>query len=70
MTLNFMIVVDDAGELKSVSAAELQAAAETLTELLTLSLNEILDKRAIDAGEYEPDDDDLPIQVSINGIVR
>lgn len=68
--MNYMITVDDAGELKSVSAAEVSEHSPLTAEFLDGVLSEILDRRAIAAGEYEPEDDDLPIQVSINGVVR
>lgn len=66
--LNFMIVVDDGGELKSVTAADIDAHCEkglsTLPQLLQQILNEILDDRAIAAGEYDPSDNDTPFTVT------
>lgn len=71
MAFTFMIVVEDAGELKPVSQQELiDWAANTYdgrgrTSLLALelvdALNTILDMRAIEADEYDPSDDDTPI---------
>ena len=75
--LNFMIVVEDAGELKSVSAVELYAWAKArdgaeslLPEVLQVALNAILDQRAIDAGEYDPADNDTPFDVVIGAEVN
>lgn len=63
--MNFMIVVNDAGELKSVSAAEVAEHSPLTAEFLDGVLNEILDRRAIDAGEYDPSDNDTPIVVKV-----
>ena len=62
--MNFMIVVDDAGELKPVSEAELLVEDSALAEALNDALNRILDQRALDAGEYDPGDNSTPIVVS------
>lgn len=61
--LNYMIVVEDAGELKSVSAAELETQEPAFRDLLETHLNTILDNRAIAAGEYDPSENDIPIEV-------
>ena len=70
MTLNFVMIVEDAGELKTVTAAEfleaLQDAVGIRTDVKKLvddSLNTVLDARAIAAGEYDPSDNDTPIVV-------
>ena len=70
--MNFVIVVSDAGEMKTVTSAELDTAVKqtladestkplTLAEKLDLLLNFILDQRAIAAGEYDPSDNDTPM---------
>jgi len=58
--LNYMIVVDDSGELKTVTAKEL-SQWPYLASVLDERLNQILDARAIAAGEYDPSDNDTPI---------
>ena len=63
MSLNFMIVVDDGGELKSVSAAELP---QELQEGIDVELNRVLDARAIATGDYDPSDDDTPFVVGLS----
>lgn len=59
---NFVIVVDDAGEMKTVTSQELDAFANVSADLNDV-LNQILDERAIAAGEYDPSDDDTPVEV-------
>lgn len=59
---NFVIVVDDAGEMKTVTSQELDAFANVSADLNDV-LNQILDERAIAAGEYDPSDDDTPMEV-------
>lgn len=68
--LNFVIVVNDAGELKTVSATDIwnivdkpgapdtAHTGELLDEVLDRVLNYILDQRAIATGTYEPGDDE------------
>jgi hypothetical protein len=76
--MNFVIVVSDAGEMKTVTSAELGAAVRqtladestkplTLAEKLDLLLNFILDQRAITAGEYDPSDNDTPMVLVAGG---
>jgi hypothetical protein len=62
MSLNFMIVIDDAGELKTVSAADLDNFPG-VASALDVALNQILDERAIAAGEYDPSGNDTPMEV-------
>lgn len=62
MTLNFVMIVDDAGELKSVQSSELP---EDLQQAIDVALNKILDDRAIAAGEYDPSDNDTPFIVGL-----
>ena len=69
--MNILIVCDDGGEMKTVSLAELQAWADgqvnshgnssLLVDELDEALNAILDRRAFDAGEYDPSDNDTPM---------
>lgn len=71
--LNYVIVVNDGGEMKSISASEIDALAKaTVNEKgnasnlpgeLDAMLNAILDARAIAAGEYDPSDNDTPFEV-------
>lgn len=70
MALNFVMIVEDARELKTVTAGEflnaLQDAIGVRTDVEKLvddSLNKVLDARAIAAGEYDPSDNDTPIVV-------
>lgn len=68
MALNYVIVVDDAGELKTVTAADIDALPHsTLGLTIETALNSILDQRAIAAGEYTPEDDAVPIVVTVGG---
>jgi len=62
MSLNFMIVIDDAGELKTVSASDLENFPGLATAL-DVALNQILDERAIASGEYDPSDNETLIEV-------
>lgn len=72
--LNYTIVVEDGGELKSVTANEIDGwttihtganvrPGVRLGEVLDAALNAILDARAIAAGEYDPTDNDTPFIV-------
>lgn len=63
MGLNFMLVIDDGGELKSVQSTEIDKFDPKLALRLDQALNEILDEKAIAAGEYDPADNDTPIEV-------
>lgn len=64
MALNYVIIVDDSGELKTLTAQEVDAGLSDLGfELFDSLLNHILDRKAIAAGEYTPEDDDTPIEV-------
>lgn len=69
--LNFVIIVNDGGELKTVAAAELTAALldaigvrTDVEQLVDDALNKVLDARAIAAGDYDPSDNDTPIEVA------
>lgn len=61
MSLNYMIVVDDGGEMKSVLATEIDTQDKALGEALERVLNDILDAKAIAAGTYDPSDNDTPM---------
>lgn len=70
--ITYMIVVNDGGELKSVSQAELDEEFMEggysfdpmgTADVVAAALNKILDRRAIETGEYEPEDNDTPIEV-------
>lgn len=72
--LNFVIIVDDAGELKTVTATEIAKAlydrigpSMDMEEHLDEALNAVLDARAIAAGEYDPSDNDTPIVATVGG---
>ena len=66
--MNYMIIVDDSGgELKSVSATEIDKIFPDLGMKLEGALDHILDQKAIEAGEYDPSDNDTPIHVAIGG---
>lgn len=70
-TFNYVLVVDDGGEMKTISATEFEAEAQghlkdNGTRALDLTVfdeivNAILDRRAIAAGEYDPPDNDTPM---------
>ena len=60
--MNFMITVDDSGELKAVGSWEL---SQELLESITKEINEILDRRAIESGDYDPNENENPIVVVI-----
>lgn len=62
MALNFMIVIDDGGELKTVAASDLDNFPG-IAKALDVVLNQILDEKAIAAGEYDPSDNDVPFEV-------
>lgn len=76
MTLNFVMIVEDAGELKTVTASEFLIAMQALFEpehdislpdvetMIDDSLNKVLDTRAIAAGEYDPADNDTPMIIT------
>lgn len=53
--MNYVIIVDDGGEMKAVSAAEITAVFPNLNMSLEGALDELLDRRAIEAGEYVSD---------------
>lgn len=53
--LNYTIVVNDAGELKSVTATEIGEHSIAYATVLDNLLNEILDKRAIADGIHTPE---------------
>lgn len=69
--MDIIVICNDGGEMKTVTAAELKAWADAhydergrtslLMEILDEGLNAILDRRAIDAGEYDPSDNETPI---------
>jgi len=75
MALHFILIVNDGGELKTVTSTELDAwAAEQrddagrtsgLSDEIDVALNYILDARAVAAGDYDPSDNDTPIVVTI-----
>lgn len=69
--LNFVCIVEDAGELKTVTADELITAMQAILastdrdveQVVEMALNNVLDARAIAAGQYDPSDNDTPITV-------
>lgn len=61
--LNYVVIVDDSGELKTVTAAELEAQEPVFRDFMESHLNAILDNRAIASGEYDPSDNDTLIEV-------
>lgn len=65
--LNFVIVVDDGGELKTIRREELRCdeLSDAVIAQLDYAMNAILDRRAIAAGEYDPSDNDTPIIVTM-----
>ncbi len=77
--LTYVIVVNDAGELKTISQNEIVEASEDprapdagqvcsdIDVTLENVLNYILDRRAIAAGEYDPSDNDTPPMVFTAG---
>ena len=60
--MNYVIVIDDGGELKTVTAQELDEIKDvcenSIGEELQKHLNNILDARAIADGTYNPEDND------------
>ena len=73
--LDFVIIVSDGGELKTIGYKELSAADDRpespgdgrLEYALDAMLNYILDKRAEDAGTYTPADNDTPMIITSGG---
>lgn len=73
MPLNFVVIVNDGGELETVTSTELDTWANDyrdergrtspLSEQMDEALNQILNARAIAAGEYDPSDNDTPIEI-------
>jgi hypothetical protein len=63
MSLNYVIIVDDGGELKPIQALEFEEHINR--DMVEDVLNKILDARAIAAGEYDPSQNDVPIEVMI-----
>lgn len=72
--LNFVMIVEDAGELKTVTSSEFIAALNEAmiafgfepgiaAQMVDGKLNQILDARAISAGEYDPSDNDTSLEV-------
>jgi len=63
--MDYVIIVNDSGELKTISAAELvhEARGSSTAEELDVLINALLDKRAIAAGEYDPTTNDDEIVV-------
>lgn len=69
--MDFVIICNDGGEMKTITAKELETwAAQDYDEQgrtsivhldLDRAMNAILDRRAIDAGEYDPTDNDTPM---------
>lgn len=61
--LDFVIVVNDGGELKSLRAADFPDGADTayFLEDLDRRINAVLDPHAISAGEYNPSENDTPM---------
>jgi hypothetical protein len=59
--LDFMIIINDDGELKTVNAKELRAIGFAYGDVLDMALNAVLDKYAEDAGTYTPADNDTPM---------
>lgn len=51
--MNFILTVNDAGELKPISATEIAEADPDLAAALDTLLNTILDKRALADAEKE-----------------
>lgn len=71
--LIYMIVVNDAGELKTLTAKEFEAALDLSfdkgerTEIIENALNKGLDEKAIAGGEYDPSDNDTPMTFTLDG---
>ena len=69
--MDILVIYNDGGEMKTVTAAELKAWADAhyddrgrtspLMDILEEGLNAVLDRRAIEAGEYDPADNDTPM---------
>jgi hypothetical protein len=53
--MNYVIIVDDSGELKTVTAAELEAQEPTFQQFMDHHLNAILDRRAVKEPAHDPD---------------
>lgn len=62
--MNYVIIVNDAGELKTITAEEFEENLG-LQSFMETQINDILDKKAIAAGEYDPADNDVPFSVAI-----
>lgn len=68
--LNFVMIVEDAGELKTVTRPEIIAAMQGILirtdveKVVDVALNEVLDARAIAAGEYDLRDNVTPMVFS------
>lgn len=61
--MNYVIIVNDAGELKTITAEEFEENLG-LKDFMEIQLNAILDAKAIAAGEYDPAENDAPMAVS------
>lgn len=63
MPMNFVLVVEDAGELKTIHREDLRCdeLSDKAIAQLEYAINAILDRRAIDAGEYDPADNNTPM---------
>lgn len=62
--LHFILVVNDGGEMKTIDRRDFDAIYHEPMMLADLdaAINTILDKRAGDAGEYDPADNDTPME--------
>ena len=67
--LNYVIVVNDGGELKTIQLEELRCDefSDSAIAQLEYAMNAILDRRAIAAGEYDPADNDTPMVFTMGG---
>jgi hypothetical protein len=59
--MDYVIIVNDNGELKTISATDLEGYLGR--NVLDDAINELLDARAIAAGEYDPSTNDDEIVV-------
>lgn len=71
--MDFLIVCNDGGEMKTIKADEFLAAVQGILvrtdveKVVDTAINEVLDKRAIAAGEYDPSDNDTPMLFTVGG---
>lgn len=71
MALNFILVVNDGGELKTLTDVEIITAMQgilirtDIEKVVDEALNRVLDARAEAAGDYDPSDNDTPIVVTM-----